>query len=321
MPTVAAELLQVGGQVGKYIVESLLKTGKHRVTAITRADSTSKIPDGVEARKVNYDDQDSLVQALQGQEVLIITMGVTAPPEQEYKLFEAAAAANVKWVVPNEWGADGTNEELGKDIMYGPQKAAARKHIEKLGKSSWIGLACGFWYEYSLGSGSDAFGFSFKDRTVTFIDDGTTRINTTTWPQCGCAIAALLSLKVLPDDENDNSPCMAQFRDKYCYISSFLISQKDMFDSVLRVTGTSADDWTVTYEGHKERYDSGMALLQQGNRSGFRRLLYTRLFYPNGDGNYEASRGLDNDLLGLPKEDLDEHTKLSIQYSKTAVQS
>ena len=310
----------MGGRVGKYIAESLLKTGKHRVTAITRADSTSEIPDGVEVKKVNYDNQDTLVQALQGQEVLIITMGVMAPPEQEYKLFEAAATANVKWIVPNEWGADGTNEQLGRDIMYGPAKAAARKYIEQLGNSSWIGLACNFWYEYSLGSGSNTFGFSFKDRTVAFIDDGTTRINTSTWPQCGRAIASLLSLKVLPDDENDKSPCMARFRNKYCYISSFLVSQKDIFDSVLRVTETSANDWTVTNEGHKERYDSGVALLQQGNRSGFGRLLYTRMFYPNGDGNYEASKGLDNDVLDLPKEDLDEHTKIGIEYSKTALQ-
>ena len=296
-----------------------MKTGKHHVTAITRADSTSKIPDGVEVKKVNYDEQDSLVQALQGQDVLIITMGVMAAPDQEKKLFEAAAEAGIHWVIANEWGTDGTNEQLGKDIMFGPTKAEARKHIERLGQS-WIGLACGFWYEYSLGSGSNTFGFSFKDRTVTFIDDGNTRINTSTWAQCGRAVAALLSLKLLPEDENDQSPCVAQFQNKYCYISSFLVSQKDMFESVLRVTGTTADDWTVSYEEHEKRYKSGVELLQQGDRAGFARLLYTRMFYPNGDGNHEASKGLENELLGLPKEDLDEQTKAGIEYSKTAAQ-
>ena len=273
----------------------------------------------MEVKKVNYDDQDSIVQALQGQDALIITMGVTAPPEQESKLIEAAATANVQWIIPNEWGADGTNEQLGKDIMFGPTKAEARRHIERLGLS-WVGLACNFWYEYSLGSGSETYGFSFKDRSVIFIDDGNTRINTSTWPQCGRAVAALLSLKLLPEDENDTSPSVAQFRNKYCYVSSFLVSQKDMFDSVLRVTGASADDWTVSYEEHEKRYNSGVELLQQGNRAGFARLLYTRMFYPNGDGNYEASKGLHNDLLGLPKEDLDEYTKAAIEYSKTAMQ-
>ncbi len=95
---------QAGGNVGKYIADALLKTGKHKVTAITRPDSTSKFPTGMEVKKVNYDDQSSLVEALQGQEVLIITMAVMAPEDQEAKLIEAAAAANVPWVLPNEYG-------------------------------------------------------------------------------------------------------------------------------------------------------------------------------------------------------------------------
>ncbi|CAF3802094.1 unnamed protein product [Adineta steineri] len=94
-----------GGQVGKFIVDELLKIGKHKITAITREDSTSKMPPGVEVKKVNYDDPSSLVEALKGQEVLIITMAVTAPKEQQTKLIEAAAAANVPWVLPNEYGA------------------------------------------------------------------------------------------------------------------------------------------------------------------------------------------------------------------------
>ncbi|CAF1690831.1 unnamed protein product, partial [Adineta ricciae] len=84
-----------GGQVGKFIVDELLKIGKHKITAITREDSTNKLPSGVEIKKVNYDDPSSLVEALKGQEVLIITMAVTAPPDQQTKLIEAAAAANV----------------------------------------------------------------------------------------------------------------------------------------------------------------------------------------------------------------------------------
>lgn len=42
------------------MVEELVKTGKHKVSAITRADSMSKVPAGVEIKKVNYDDHDSL---------------------------------------------------------------------------------------------------------------------------------------------------------------------------------------------------------------------------------------------------------------------
>ncbi len=294
----------------------MIKTGRHKVTAITRADSTSKVPAGVEVKKVNYDSFDSLVEALQGQEVLIITMAVTAPPEQQTKLIEAAAAANVPWVLPNEWGSDGANVQLGKDILLLEKKANYRAHIEQLGKSSCISIACSFWYEYSLSHGVETYGFDLKNRTVTFIDDGNTRINTSTWPQCGRGIAGLLGLKVLPDDENDQSPYLAQFRNKFVYMSSFLVSQKDMLDSVMRVTGTTREDWKITHEPSKERYESGVAEFQKGNRLGFARLLYTRLFYPDGSGDYETSKGLHNDILGLPKEDIDEYTKVALKMAE-----
>ncbi|MCJ1472799.1 hypothetical protein MMC13_001448 [Lambiella insularis] len=309
-------IVGIGGQVGRFIVEELLKSGKHKVTAITRADSTSKVPDGVEVRKVNYDDQQSLVEALLGQEVLIITMAVTAPPDQQDKLVEAAAAANVPWVLPNEFGGDPLHLEYKKDTMLGEPKAKALKHIEQLGKSSWIGIVCGFWYEYSLSFSHVTYGFDLKDRTVTFFDDGNTPINTSTWPQTGRAVAKLLGLKILPDDEDDKSACLASFKNKFVYVSSFNISQKDMLDSVMRVTGTSLTDWKVNHEPVKERFAAGQEELKSGNRLGFTKLLYARTFFPDQCGNFEKTRGLHNDILGLPKEDLDESTKIAIKMAE-----
>jgi hypothetical protein len=295
----------------------MLKNGKYKITAITRVGSTNKIPQGVDVKRVDYSDQSSLVEALKGQDALVITMGVTAPPDQQTKLIEAAAAANVPWVIPNEFGGDGFNEEAGKDTMLGPRKKEVRDHIEKLGKSSWIGIACGFWYEFSLGGGPYRYGFDFKNRTVTLFDDGKTRLNTSTWPQTGRSVANLLGLKMLPDDENDKNPSLVDFRNKFVYISSFTISQKEMFDSVLRVTGGSLDDWRVTYVPVKEYYREGVEQLQSGNRVGFVKLLYSRMFFPDLAGNFEALKGLDNEKLGLPKEDLDEFTKIGVHLAES----
>jgi len=47
--------------------------------------------------------------------------------------------------------------------------------------------------------------------------------------------------------------------------------------------------------------------------TGFVQVLYSRVFYPDGSGNHEAKHGLHNDVLGLPKEDFDEATKLAIK--------
>jgi hypothetical protein len=309
-------ILQAGGQVGKYITEELVKLGKHKITAITRPDSTSTLPGGVEVKKVDYSNQESLVEALRGQDVLIITMNVFAPPDSQAKLIEAAAAADVPWVLPNEWGVDtAANEQLGKDTMLGERLSRARELITKLGKSSYISVACGFWYEYSLSSGSNNYGFDIENRSVVLYDDGNTRINTSTWPQCGRAVANLLALKVLPDDEGDKSPSISQFRNRYLYISSFRINQREILDSVLRVTNTSREDWKVSHEPTSERYEAGKKELQSGNMLGFAKLLYARGFYPDGSGDFETRVGLDNDVLALPTEDLDEYTKVAVKLA------
>ncbi len=200
--------------------------------------------------------------------------------------------------------------------MIAEAHAKTRNQIESLGKSSWIGVICNFWYEFSLSSAPETYGFDFKNRAVTLYDDGNTRINTSTWPQCGRAVANLLSLKVLPDDENDKRPCRANFKNNYVYLSSFNINQREMLDSVMRVTGLSEQDWKVDHEDVKERYKNGVEEMKKGHRAGFAKLLYSRVFYPDGSGNYEKTKGLHNDILGLPKEDLDEYTKIAVKMSE-----
>ncbi|KAL8703741.1 MAG: hypothetical protein Q9201_003087 [Fulgogasparrea decipioides] len=308
-------IVGAAGVSGKYIVEELLRIGKQKVTAITRQGGTAQMPAGVEVKKVNYDDRSSLTEALRGQDALIITMGARAPPEQQTKLIEAAAAAGVAWVIPNEFGNDNANETLRKDVLINDVKTKYRDLIEMLGKSSWIGIACGFWYEFSLGGGPDRYGFDIKNRSVTFFDEGTQPLTTSTWAQNGRGVANLLNLKILRDDENDKSPCLSDFKNRFAYIGSFVVSQQDMLDSVLRVTGTEPKDWKISHEPSKERYQKGLEDFQKGNWLGMYRALYTRMFFPDGSGNHAATRGLDNDKLGLPKENLDEFTGIAVRMA------
>lgn len=98
-------MLQAGGQVGSYITRALLATGKHNLTAITRAESNSILPEGVKRRNVDYNDHESIVSALRGNDFLVISMSVFAPDAQP-KLIAAARDAGVKWIMPNEYGID-----------------------------------------------------------------------------------------------------------------------------------------------------------------------------------------------------------------------
>ena len=302
------------GRQGQHIVEQLLKTGKHNITILTRTDN-SQFANGVKTAVIDYEEVESLVRALKGQDALVITMNTSAPPDTSIKLIQAAAKSGVRWIVPDEWGVDTTNIEFGKEIFLGPAKVAAREEIERLGVSSWVAVACGYWYQYSLGTFKASFGFDLQKREVTFFDDGKMRTTTSTHAQVARAVASLLSMKILPDDTNDKSPSLDKdFRNKFAYIKSFTVSQVDMLKSLKRITGTSDADWKIDYQSSKERIAEGHQEFKSGNRIGFVKVLYTRtMCYPEGD--FELKYQLANGILNLPVEDLDQCTQEAIELS------
>lgn len=280
------------------------------MTALVRPDSTSTIPNGVQTTHIDYNDEASLVSALEGQHFLAITLSVFAPPDLHSKLVRAAAKAGVPYVMPNIYGGDILNENLREAKIYDVE--SRYQEIAELGVSSYIVMCCGFWYEWSLALPPPWFGFDIGAKKVTFYDDGKTRINVSTWIQCGKAIVGLLSLKELPEDENDNSPTVSQWKNKPLYISSFKVSQRDMLDSIHRLMGTTDMDWEIDFEPSDVRYEKGKEEMKSGIRTGLAKQMYARCFFPNGDGDFEAARGLDNELIGIEKEDLDVATKRAL---------
>jgi hypothetical protein len=128
--------------------------------------------------------------------------------------------------------------------------------------------------------------------------------------QCGRAVAALLSPPELPIDENDKRATVSQFGNGTVYISSFLISQKDMFERVQRVTGTTGADWKISYKPSAQRYEDGIEAIKKGDMRGFGKQLHTRVMFPEGGGNFSSK--LNNKALGLPQEDLYERTKITV---------
>lgn len=295
------------------MTEALLKTGKHTVTAITRAGSQSSLAEGVIKVPVDYASEESLVAALKGQQFLIISMAVAGGADAEAIVMAAAGKAGVPWVMPTCYGTDIENKKLMDENLTGRLVYANIAAAEKNGLS-WTTMNCSFWYEFSLSHGHNCYGIDIAKRSAIFVDDGTTKINTSTWLQCGRAASAFLSLKVLPEDENDKEPTMSQWKNKPLFISSFLASQRDMLDSVHRVLGTTDADWMIEMANGQERYDSGKKLLgtPEGYK-GFSTCLYTRTFFKNGGGDF--SHKIVNDTLGLPKEDIDEATARAVEMA------
>lgn len=174
-------------------------------------------------------------------------------------LVAAAAAAGIKYIIPNAYGFDFRNPALIKDIDVAGLAQGYFTQIEKLGMMHFS-LVCGFWYEWSLGVPL-LYGIDVKEKKAVFYDDGKVKMNTSTWELCGKAVAGIVSL---PKEELDT-----KWKNKSFYVSSFRVSQRDMLESVHRVLGTSDADWEIEYEGTKERYESGMQGVKNGDPRGF----------------------------------------------------
>ncbi|KAK9327928.1 hypothetical protein V1520DRAFT_347470 [Lipomyces starkeyi] len=296
------------GRIGGAFAKALLQTGKHTVTALTRPDSKGTLPEGVKVVKVNYDDEASLVEALKGQQFLAITLGVRAPADLHAKIATSAGKAGVPYVMPNSYGYPVDRESLREEDVYAKTVVQKVIDVESNGVSSPITLSCGFWYEWSLALGEQWFGFTIKDRKVTFFDDGKRTITVSTWDQCGRALSGLLSLP-----ESGASPSVTDWKIKAVLINSFRVSQRDMLDSLNRVMGTTDAEWEVRYEPAAKRFEDGAEELKRGIFTGFAKMLYAGVFLAsNENSDYAAKSPLANDVLGLPKEELDEATKRAV---------
>jgi hypothetical protein len=296
------------GRIGGSFARALVKNGKHTITALTREDSKAKVPEGVSPVSVDYDNEASIVKALKGQQLLIITLGARVSEDVHHKIVTAAGKASVPYVMPNTWGYPFSPETVQEGDNFGKVGLGRIQEIRDTGVSTPIALSCGYWYEWSLALGDFWFGINIKDRRVTFFDDGKRVITASTWDQCGRGLAGLLSLP-----ESGASPSVADYKGKNVLIYSFQVSQRDMLDSVNRVLGTTDADWEIKYEPTSKRIQEGLEEMKKGIMTGFAKVIYGRIFAPDNEiSNYAATQKTDNDILGLPKEDLDEATKRAI---------
>ncbi|KAF2860164.1 NAD(P)-binding protein [Piedraia hortae CBS 480.64] len=307
-------IIGAGSNLGQHIVHSLLQTDQHTITAITRETSQTPLPPGLhKVIKVNYASHPSLVKSLQDIDALIIILSPYAPAGTSSLLITAALEARVRFILPDEWGADSSDAGLNYEIPAFATKGPLTQRIidEGYGITSAIPIATNFWFEFSVAI-PDACGFDFEKRRVTFFDDGKTTISASTWVQIGRAVKGLLSLPT-----QGQGLSLERFANKRVFVDSFRISQREIFESVLRVTGTEETEWTIQYERARERYEAGKEAMEKGDQSAFIRMMYARVWFKDGGCDFEGEgKFMINELLGLPREDLDEATKRAIERAR-----
>jgi hypothetical protein len=115
--------------------------------------------------------------------------------------------------------------------------------------------------------------------------------------------------------EPDSGTTLDQYRNTEVYLSSFLVSQKDVLESVQRVTETTTDDWDIDSSKDVSTYIAeGGKMMQEGNMGGIWNLLFGNLYSGVG-GDYETMKGLSNERFGMPKMNLDDEVRRAIGAS------
>jgi uncharacterized protein YbjT (DUF2867 family) len=109
------------GDIGTFIAVELVKQPGVRVVGLTRRGGSRKpVPEGVILREVDYDNEESLVSALQGVEVVISALAAPAGFEAQAALVRAAKKAGVELFAPSEYGDDTPHFDQGPFKMKKP---------------------------------------------------------------------------------------------------------------------------------------------------------------------------------------------------------
>jgi hypothetical protein len=142
---------------------------------------------------------------------------------------------------------DIANTEMAKMSLQGRVEVTEAIKAKGMG---FLGIVTGFWYKWSM-SFVEGYGFNFKRKELVLFDESLTKICTTTWPQQGRGVAALLSLPIRSEG-GDAKGCLEWFRNQYVCLNSFLVNQMDMFESVLRINGDRRENRKITKEFEAE---------------------------------------------------------------------
>jgi hypothetical protein len=256
-------------------------------------------------------DQAFLADAFAGQDVAMFALHFMAIGA-EAGLCEAAAKAGVKWIVPNEYAADGLNEAMVDSVPVFQPKRKTRQYIEELSKTheglKWIGVATNPFFEMTIQR--KLSGIDQDAKTATLYPDAG-KFNVSTMDQIGRGIANLLSLPI--KNEEDPRKSLEHYANNFVYISSFLVSQSDLLAAIQRAQGTKEDEWKVDKSKTVKEWISTSrdALAKGDQRAGFG-LTFAYYIGEGLGGNYEDKAQQDKKALALPDEDFDEAVKRAL---------
>ncbi|RKP09824.1 hypothetical protein THASP1DRAFT_9203, partial [Thamnocephalis sphaerospora] len=138
------------GGLGSRLARAFLADGDYRVSVLSRIGSQSEALDslrlqGASIAPVDYHQQDQLVKALQGADILVCALDYVTAMELQPALVQAAKAAGVRRIVPSDF----SDESAELHSLYSEDPGAIVRMAEEL-QLEYTRYYCGIFYCYAV---------------------------------------------------------------------------------------------------------------------------------------------------------------------------
>ncbi|KAK5313078.1 hypothetical protein LTR93_011073 [Exophiala xenobiotica] len=278
------------GMLGRHIWKAFADSGRFGLTVLIRSSAQPPII-SLPGRlvEVDYDSPESLRSALQGQDVLISALGMTALAFQP-RLFEAANAAGVKRIIPSEFGGD-----LAHPITRQFPTRATRALSAAI-RMSYTLIFTNCLLDWGM-SPEGALLLDPADRTVNLYDGGNHQFSTTSMVTVGKAVVAVLDKY----EETAN---------RGVYIQDVAVTQNELLQLAKEVTaGDGGPEWVVSHVDTAQLEHAARSDWQTGGRSFkvFYGFAVRGAFAPGYGGHFV---NCDNELLGIKEMETDQLREL-----------
>ncbi|KAI8161154.1 Isoflavone reductase-like protein IRL [Colletotrichum sp. SAR 10_65] len=287
-------VIGASGNVGTSAIKALLEDG-FQVTGLTRETSVASLPEGVTHLESDFSEA-SLANVFKGQDAIVSTLSSISPAgalASQNSLIDAAIAAGVKVFIPSEYGVDTSDPSAPDIIPFLTDKIDTLNYLKKnQDKISWTAIVSGAMFDWGLAIHGFG-GWNVAARTVTIYDGGDIPFDATNLDQVGRAISKSLKNPELT-------------KNQYVYVNSFTITQNQVLRALEKVTGEKFD---ISHGSVEELWQTGAAQVRDGQPLGALGLIAGAVYGKGGLAQYSAKRGLWNEKLGLPEEDLEEFLK------------
>jgi len=269
------------GNLGPTIVQSLVDAS-FDVTVLSQSGNTKGLPSSVKTVKVDYSSQDSLINALKGQDAFV--SGVPTHDSQP-ALIDAAIAAGVKRFIPSEFGSNISGNANTAALPVFKGKAITQEYLKK--KSSDISytlINTGLFLDWGMQVGVSV---NLKGGSTRVFDGGDDQHSTTLLKDIGQAVVGVLK----HPEETHN---------RVVYVQSAAVSQNQLIEIAEKAKpGLKIDRQDASIKQLLE--DSYKQLEQGGDQVGAAMFgfIVVSIYGDSKEYGNVWSENNDNELLGI----------------------